>query len=167
LLAMDTAVELAREHGVGVVGVRASHHFGMGAIYTLRAAEAGLIGLLTTTSAPVLAPTGGSAPLVGNNPLSCAVPRRPPAPPIVLGMALRQVAFGQTGLAAAEGRPIPLGWAHDAAGRPTTDAAEALSARSLAPVGGYKGYGLSVIAEVLAGVLTGSPFGATADGHAH
>jgi LDH2 family malate/lactate/ureidoglycolate dehydrogenase len=80
-------------------------------------------------------------------------------------MALSEVAFGKIRLAAAEGRPIPLGWAFDAAGRPTTDAVAALQAGLLAPVGQHKGYGLAVIAEVLAGVMTGSPFGLQSDAH--
>lgn len=167
LLAMETAVGIAREHGIGLVGVRGSHHFGMGATYALRAVELGVVGLLTTTSAPCIPPPGGVRPLVGNNPIACAVPRRAPHPPIVLDMALSEVAFGRIRLAAAEGRPIPLGWAFDAAGRPTTDAAEALRVQSLGAIGGYKGYGLSVIAELLAGVLTGSPFAAGADAHSH
>ncbi len=166
-LAMDTAIELAREHGSGLVGVRASHHFGMGASYVLRAAEAGYIGWLTTTSQPVVVPTGSAVPVVGNNPIAYAVPRRAPHPPIVLDMALSEVAFGKIRLAAAEGRPIPLGWGFDAQGRPTTDAAAALAAEALAPTGGHKGSGLAVVGEVLAGVLTGSPFGLASHAHAH
>jgi LDH2 family malate/lactate/ureidoglycolate dehydrogenase len=165
LLAADTAVELARRHRIGLAGVRDSHHFGMGATYVLRVAEAGFVGWLTTTSAPVMAPTGGASPLLGNNPIAFAIPRRPPHPPIVLDMALSEVAYGRIRLAVAEGRPIPPTWALDAQGRPTTDAQAALAARLLAPVGGYKGYGLAVISEVLAGVLTGSPFAADAAAH--
>ena len=164
-LAMDTAVELAGEHGIGMAGVRNSHHFGMGALYVMRAGGQGMIGWLTTTSAPVIAPTGGARPLLGNNPIACCIPRRAPGPPIVLDMALSQVAYGRIRLAAAEGRPIPLGWGLDELGRQTTDAAAALAAGSLTPVGDYKGYGLSMVGEILAGVLTGSPFASRADAH--
>ncbi|HEY8449876.1 MAG TPA: Ldh family oxidoreductase, partial [Bacillota bacterium] len=125
----------------------------------------GAVGYITTTSSPILAPPGGKKPVVGNNPIAWAVPRRAPNPPIVLDMALSQVAFGRIRLAAAEGRPIPLGWAYDSRGLPTTDAAEALRTGLLAPVGGHKGYGLSVISELLAGVMTGSPFGLQSDAH--
>ena len=166
-LAIDTAVELAREHGTGIVGVRGSHHFGMGATYALRAAAAGFIGYITTTSQPVVVPTGSAAPLVGNNPVAYAIPRRAPHPPIVLDMALSEVAFGKIRLAAAEGRPIPLGWGFDAQGRPTTDATAALAAEALGPAGGHKGSGLAIIGEVLGGVLTGSPFGAASHAHLH
>ena len=166
-LAMDTAIELAREHAIGFVGVRASHHFGMGASYVLQAAEAGFVGWLTTTSQPVVVPTGSAVPLVGNNPIAYAIPRSAPHPPIVLDMALSEVAFGKIRLAAAEGRPIPLGWGFDAQGRPTTDAAAALAAEALGPTGGHKGSGLAIVGEVLAGVLTGSPFGLASHAHAH
>lgn len=165
--AMDLAVELAVAHGVALVGVRNSHHYGMAAPYAERAAATGLIGLAATNTGPVMAPEGVTRPIAGNNPIAFAVPRRPPEPPIVLDMALSSTAFGRIRLAAAEGRPIPLGWAHDAAGEPTTDAAAALAASLLAPMGGHKGYGLSLIFEVLTGILTGSPFGAGSDAHGH
>ncbi len=164
LLAVELAVELAREHGLGLAGVRASHHFGMAAAYAERIAEAGLIGMVTANTGPVMAPFGGARPALGNNPIAFAVPRRP-EPPLVLDMALSQVAFGRIRLAAAEGRPIPTGWAYDSRGRPTTDAGEALRAGLLAPMGEHKGSGLSLIVDVLAGILTGSPVGHEADAH--
>jgi LDH2 family malate/lactate/ureidoglycolate dehydrogenase len=82
-------------------------------------------------------------------------------------MALSTVAFGKIRLARAEGRAIPGDWGLDAAGQPTTDAETAFQAGMLAPIGGYKGYGLSVIGEILAGCMTGSPFGLTAAPHAN
>lgn len=166
-LAVDLAVELALEVGIGVVGVRDSHHFGMAALYAERAAAAGLIGIVTTNTGPVMAPVGVTTPLVGNNPIAISVPRRPPADPLSLDMALSGTAFGRIRLAAAEGRPIPAGWAHDKHGRPTTDAAEALAAGLLAPMGGHKGYVLSVVVEVLTGILTGSRFGLASSAHDH
>ena len=125
ILAMDTAVEIAREYGVGLVGVRDSHHFGMAATYALRAAEHELVGAVFTNAMPVLAAPGGAQPVVGNNPVAFAIPRQPPNEPIVLDMALSQVAFGYVRLAAAENRPIPIGWARDGRGQATTDAAAA------------------------------------------
>jgi LDH2 family malate/lactate/ureidoglycolate dehydrogenase len=164
-LAMDLAVERARQHGVGLVGVRNSHHFGMAAWYVIPPAEQGFIAVMVTNASPLLPPAGGREARVGNNPWAFGIPRRPPMRPLVLDMALSQVAFGKIRLAAAEGRPIPEGWALGRDGRPTTDAAEALRAELLAPVGGYKGFGLAFVAEILAGVLTGSPFGLSADAH--
>ena len=166
-MAMDLAIELAGAHGIGLVGVRDSHHFGMAAYYAERASARGLIGIVATNTGPVMAPPGVTRPIAGNNPIAFAVPRRPPASPVVLDMALSGTAFGRIRLAAAEGRTIPLGWAHDASGEPTTDAAVALAAGLLAPMGGHKGYGLSLIVEVLTGVLTGSPFGSRSDAHRH
>lgn len=165
LMAADLAVELAVEHGVGLVGVRNSHHFGMAATYSERAAAAGMIGITTTNTGPVMAPIGGIKATLGNNPIAFAIPRRSPHPPIVFDMALSATAFGKIRLAAAEGRSIPLGWAYDIQGRPTTDAALALKAVLLAPMGGHKGYGLAFVLDVLTGILTGSRFGANADGH--
>jgi LDH2 family malate/lactate/ureidoglycolate dehydrogenase len=165
--AMDLALELAASKGMGFVGVRNSHHFGMAAAYAERAALAGKIGIVTTNTGPVMAPAGVLRPLVGNNPIAIAIPRRPPASPIVLDMALSQTAFGRIRLAAAEGRDIPIGWAYDARGEPTTDSGEALRASLLAPAGGYKGYGLAIMIDVLAGILTGARFGPGADAHSH
>ncbi|HET9111762.1 MAG TPA: Ldh family oxidoreductase [Ktedonobacterales bacterium] len=165
LRAVELGVELAAEHGIGMVAVRQSHHFGMAATYVLKVAERDYIGLLMTTSLPVLPPPGGLAPRLGNNPIACGIPRRPPHPPIALDMALSQVAFGKVRLAAAEGRPIPLGWANDERGQPTTDSAAALRAGLLAPVGGYKGYGLAMMTEVIAGILPGAMFGLRSDAH--
>ena len=165
LRAAELGVELAAVHGIGLVGVRQSHHFGMAATYVLKVAERGYIGLLMTTSLPVLPPPGGLQPRLGNNPIACGIPTRPPRPPIALDMALSQVAFGKVRLAATEGRPIPLGWANDERGQPTTDSAAALRAGLLAPVGGYKGYGLALMTEVMAGILPGALFGLRSDAH--
>ena len=164
-LACELARTLAAVHGAAVVGVRDSHHFGVAGIYAESLAEAGLVGIVLTNAQPVMAPPGVATAIVGNNPLAIAVPRRPPGPPIVLDMALSQTALGRIRLAAAEGRPIPEGWALDEEGRPTTDAARALAANLLAPAGGHKGLGLALMIDVLAGILTGSPFGARADAH--
>lgn len=166
-VAMDQAIDIAREHGIALVGVRNSHHFGAAAIYSRRAAKVGLIGIVSTTTKARIAPTGTVGAVVGNNPLSIAVPRRPPHSPIVLDMALSQVAMGRLRIAAAGGRQIPLGWGYDAEGRPTTDPNAVLNGGLLAPIGEHKGYGLSVMIEILAGVMTGSPFGLFADNHDH
>jgi LDH2 family malate/lactate/ureidoglycolate dehydrogenase len=167
MLACDLAAELAGEAGVGVAGVRDSHHFGMAGLYAEALAERGLAGIVLTNAQPIMAPPGVASPLVGNNPLAIAVPRPAPHPPVVLDMAMSQTALGRIRLAAAEGRPIPEGWALDEEGRPTTDAARALAAGLLAPTGGHKGLALALMIDVLAGVLTGSPAGERADAHGH
>jgi LDH2 family malate/lactate/ureidoglycolate dehydrogenase len=167
LQAVDTVVELARAHGVAVVGVRASHHFGAAGAYAQRIAEAGLVAVVTTNSSPVIAPPAGRRPVVGNNPIAIATPRGGGQPPIVTDVALSEVAYGKIRHAATEGRPIPLGWARDHDGRPTTDAAVALAAHSLEPIGAHKGYALALAVELLAGALTGSPVGTDSNPHEH
>ena len=167
LMAVELAVQLAIEQGVGVVGVRNSHHFGMAATYSERAAAAGMIGITMTNTGPVMAPIGGTKAVLGNNPIAFAIPRRSPQSPMVFDMALSSTAFGKIRLAAAEGRSIPIGWAFDTQGRPTTDAAQALEAVLLAPMGAHKGYGLALVLDILTGILTGSRFGSNADGHLH
>lgn len=165
--AAELAAEAAGRFGIGVAGVRRSHHFGMAAAYAEHVARKGSIGIVATNADTVLAPPGALRAVVGNNPLAIAVPRRPPAAPLIVDMAMSESAFGKIRLAAAEGRPIPEGWAQDAAGRPTTDAAIALEAGMLAPMGGHKGFALAVVLEALTGILTGSPFGSAASAHRH
>jgi LDH2 family malate/lactate/ureidoglycolate dehydrogenase len=167
VMAVDTAVELARDFGIGLVGVSASHHFGVAGAYALRAARVGMIGVVTTNSSPVLAPPSGASPVVGNNPIAIAAPRAAPSEPLLVDVSMSQVAYGKIRLAATEGRSIPLGWARDAQGRPTTDAEAALSAHSLEPVGGHKGFALAAILELLGGALTGSPVSLGSDPHKH
>lgn len=165
VLAMDEAVAMARENGVGLVSVRNSHHFGMAAAYAERAAHRGLIGIATTNTFPNMAPAGGIGTVLGNNPISIAVPRRAPHAPVVLDMALSQVAKGRVRVAAANGERIPQGWGYDAKGRATTDPQDILRNGILAAIGEHKGAGLSMMVEMLAGILSGSPFGATSDNH--
>jgi LDH2 family malate/lactate/ureidoglycolate dehydrogenase len=165
MLACDVAAEIAGAHGMAVVGVRDSHHFGMAGLYAEALALRGLAGIVLTNAQPIMAPPGVAEPLLGNNPLAIGVPRAAPHPPLVLDMAMSQTALGRIRLAAAEGRPIPEGWALDEQGRPTTDARRALDAGLLAPAGGHKGLALALMIDVLAGVLTGSPAGADADAH--
>ncbi|MDG4798363.1 Ldh family oxidoreductase [Micromonospora sp. WMMD1082] len=167
VLAVEEAVRLATRYGVGVVGVRASHHFGAAALYTERIARSGMIGIGTSTAKARIAPPGGTRAVLGNNPLSLAVPRPAPDPPIALDIALGQVAIGRLRLAAEAGEPVPAGWGFDRHGRPSTDPREIIDGGLLAPVGGHKGYGLALVLEILAGALTGSPFGLAADPHRH
>ena len=165
--AADLASMLANEHGLAIVGVRNSHHFGVAAIYANRVAAQGLIGIVTTNTDSVMAHGAARRAVVGNNPIAIAVPRREPHQPVMVDFALSQTAFGRIRLAAAEGRPIPTGWALDPEGRPTTDSRAALAASMLLPIGDHKGYALAFVTEALAGILTGSPFGKDASAHRH
>jgi len=150
------AVERAGEHGVGVVAVRNSNHFGTAAYWTRRMAAAGCVGILTTNGSPAMAPWGGTEKTVGANPWSIATPGGSSGP-VVLDIANSGVARGKVYAALQRGEPIPEGWALDAEGAPTTDPRAAIDGLIL-PMAGHKGYGISFMMDVLSGVLTGSSY---------
>lgn len=152
--AMSLALVKARQSGVGIVGVRRSSHAGALAYYTMQAAAAGMIGFATSgrrVRRANMAAFGSITPLLANHPLSWAIPAGE-APPIVLDMATGVVAFGKIGLAQRDGKPLPPGWALDAAGQPTEDAAKAAMVLPL----GAKGSALSLVMSVLGGFLVAS-----------
>lgn len=151
----------ARAHGVAFAGVTNSHHSGAMGLPVARLAGQGLVALAFTNSPAAMPVPGGARPLMGTNPVAAAFPRRG-ASPLVIDMALSEVARGKIMLAAKEGRPIPEGWAVDAQGRPTTDAKAALSGAMLA-MGGAKGALLAMVVELLCCALTGAAFGFEAD----
>ncbi|HSN20002.1 MAG TPA: Ldh family oxidoreductase [Usitatibacter sp.] len=160
--AMEEAIARAKRHGVGVVAVRNSNHFGTAMYYTRLAAAAGCIGFLSTNASPAMAPWGARAKVVGNNPWSLAAPAGRHAP-MILDIANSAVARGKVYLARQRGESIPPGWALDRDGRPTTDPRAAIEGMIL-PMGGHKGYGISVMMDVLSGVLTGSGFASQVHG---
>lgn len=155
--AMQVAIRKAKEAGVSYVAVRNSNHLGACAYYPMMALEHDMIGFTATNASPRLAPTGGVERILGNNPWSIAVPagRRPP---VVLDMANSVVAAGKIRTLRREGKPIPEGWALSRHGEPTTDPEEALTGILLA-IGGYKGYGITLMVDLLTGVLTDSNYG--------
>ena len=151
--AMETCIRKARDTGCCFATVKNSNHFGAAAYYTRMAARAGMIGFCCTNLTAKIAPHGATEPFMGTDPISVAVPSR--GEPIVLDMTPSVVALGKLILAQKLGKEIPLGWALDRDGRPTTDPA-AGRAGSLIPIGGPKGSGLALMVEVLAGVLSGA-----------
>ena len=155
--AIDRAVSKARHHGLGLVLVRESNHFGAAGHFAELAAGQGFIGFVTTNGPNILAPTGGVTPLFGNNPIAVAIPR-PEEPSLVLDIALSVAPRGKIGLSVQEGKPLQPGWILNALGQPSR-ALEDLAAGLGVPIGGHKGYGLAFMMEVLAGVLSGSEFG--------
>jgi LDH2 family malate/lactate/ureidoglycolate dehydrogenase len=165
-IAMDHATVLAETFGIAAVGVTRSHHFGVASLYVRQAAERGQIGIAISNTRAVMAPPGGAAPIVGNDPIAIAAPRRSSAP-IVVDIALSNASWGKINLAATRAEAIPAGWALDAQGRETTSATEALASNLLVPIGGYKGFALAFLFELLAGALTDAPVGPLADGHSH
>ncbi len=155
--AMRTAVEMARELGTGLVGVRNSSHFGYGAMYVEQAVQAGLIGMALTNAPSNMPPWGGRTPYFGTNPIAVGIPCGAERP-VILDMSTSVAARGKIVMLQKKGEPVPPGWAIDAEGRPTTDADAALAGAVL-PFGGYKGAGLALLVDALSGVLTGAAFG--------
>jgi L-2-hydroxycarboxylate dehydrogenase (NAD+) len=154
--AMNEAMSLAEQYGIGFVAVRNSGHFGIAAYYAMMALPRKMIGMVSANAAPSMAAWGGTIPLLGTNPICVAVPTGGTVD-IVLDMASSLVARGKIRLAGSKGERIPLGWALDAQGLPTEDPDAAMKG-TLLPIGGPKGYGLALVADILAGVLTGAEF---------
>lgn len=150
--AVELALELAAETGLGVVTVRDSNHFGMAAHWPLKVLRANMVGFATTNGPPVMAPWGGAEAGICNNPFSWGIPTKDETP-ILLDMALTSGARGRVRLAKQRGEEIPEGWALDEDGVPTTDPARALDGVML-PMGGYKGSGIAMVNEILASTFS-------------
>jgi (2R)-3-sulfolactate dehydrogenase (NADP+) len=156
-LAIARLPEMASTTGIASAGITRSHHAGVIGHHVEKLAEVGLVALAFGNTPKAMAPWGGRQPLFGTNPIAFAVPYRGHSP-IVVDMALSQVARGKILTAAQKGEAIPEGWAVDESGRPTTDAKAALKG-ALQPIGGAKGAALALMVEVLAVTLTGARFG--------
>jgi LDH2 family malate/lactate/ureidoglycolate dehydrogenase len=154
--ALSAALEGARAAGIGAAFVRNSNHFGPVMPYLHEAAREGFAAIIASNATTTIAPWGGKETKVGNNPLGWGVPM-PGGDPIMLDVALSVVARAKIRAAAAAGQSIPDTWATDAEGRPTTDPSLAL-AGFLQPIAGHKGYGLSVMVDLFAGVLSGASY---------
>jgi (2R)-3-sulfolactate dehydrogenase (NADP+) len=160
-LAIQESMARAREHGVSFAGVTNSHHFGVAA-YHLEAVDAGsFVGIAMGNSPAAMPMAGGKRALFGTNPIAAVFPRRSGAP-ISIDLSLSEVARGKIMIAAQKGEAIPLGWALDKHGQPTTEAKAALEGMML-PAGGAKGAMLALMVELLVVALTGAQFGFEAD----
>jgi (2R)-3-sulfolactate dehydrogenase (NADP+) len=153
-IAVREAIARARRYGVALSGVTNSHHFGAAAYHLTPIAREGLVGLAFTNSPAAINAWGGKRPVFGTNPVAAVFPRREAAP-LVVDLSLTEVVRGKIMLHAKEGKAIPLGWALDREGRPTTDPQAALTG-SLAAIGGMKGTVLALMVEVLCCALTGA-----------
>ncbi|MEX0365064.1 MAG: Ldh family oxidoreductase [Ruegeria sp.] len=169
-LGFEKLIPAAREQGVAVLAVRNSYNCGVLGYHTYRLAQAGLVGLGFTNAPASIAPSGGSKPVVGTNPFSIAAPGTDGQPAILIDQSASTIAKSEVMKHAREGKPIPVGWALDADGNPTTDPNVGLKG-SMAPSGGYKGVGVAILTEIMAAALTGatlgihaSPFSGTAGG---
>jgi L-2-hydroxycarboxylate dehydrogenase (NAD+) len=155
--AMTLAIESAEQLGVGAAVVRRSNHFGAACSYSMLAIPRDCIGIVTSNGAAAAAPFGALEPFLGTNPLSVAVPTFK-APPFVIDMATSEGARKKVRQALSQGVPIPAGWALDKEGNPTTDPKAALEGVML-PFGGMKGSGVTLLLDILSGVLSGAEFG--------
>jgi (2R)-3-sulfolactate dehydrogenase (NADP+) len=156
-LASTEAVRRARRCGIALAGVTGSHHAGAMAYHLQPIVEAGMVGLGFTNSPAAINAWGGRRPLFGTNPIAAVFPRRD-QDPLVIDLSLTEVVRGKIMLHAEQGKPIPLGWALNRDGNPTTDAKAALTG-SLAAIGGAKGAMLALTVELLCCALTGAAFG--------
>ena len=151
---MEWALEMTHNEGIGMVGVQHSNHFGAAAHFARMAAIEGYIGAAMTNGYPNMAAWGGTQRMLGNHPLDVAIPSGE-APPVVLDIASSVAAQGKIALAAKKGESIPLGWALDENGQPNQDSQQAVDGL-LMPLGGHKGYGMSLVILVMSAVLTGA-----------
>ncbi|HKU70625.1 MAG TPA: Ldh family oxidoreductase, partial [Burkholderiales bacterium] len=155
-LAVKEAVKRAQRYGIAFAGVTNSHHFGAAAYHLAPIAQAGLVGIALTNSPAAINAWGGKKAFYGTNPIAAIFPRRGAAP-IVVDLSLTEVVRGKIMLYAKEGKPIPLGWAVDKDGNPTTDPKAALTG-SLTAIGGVKGATLALMVELLTVAVTGAAF---------
>lgn len=155
-IATHTASDLARARGVGLVTVGRCNHIGRLGEYVEKVSRAGQIGLMVCNSPPAVAPYGGYTRILGTNPIGWGAPRTPGKSPIVVDFATASIAEGKLRIAHAKGSKVPLGAVVDKRGQPTNDTAAFYGGGALTTFGGHKGFGLSVMAELMAGVLSGT-----------
>jgi (2R)-3-sulfolactate dehydrogenase (NADP+) len=156
-LVIDALPALALQAGVAAAGIASSHHIGQAGRTVERLATAGLVGLVVSNTPSAMALPGGTRPMMGTNPLAFAAPL-PGRPPLVIDLALSQVARAKIVAAQKDGESIPPDWAIDSEGTPTTDPTAALGG-SLSPIGGSKGAALALMVEILCGALAGGHYG--------
>jgi len=167
--AMKLAIEKARRFGLGAVSVRNGTHFGIAGYYPLMAVQEGMIGFTVTNARPAIAPTFGTEPMLGTNPIAFAAPSDMPYP-FFFDAATSITQRGKIEVLERAGQPVPEGWAIDAEGRPVSDPTTLLKsfdrfAAALLPLGGagerlggHKGYGLATMVEILCASLQGGAF---------
>jgi LDH2 family malate/lactate/ureidoglycolate dehydrogenase len=155
--AIRVGLDLLTEHAAVTIGIRGCNHYGAGAYFAEQATAADAAIHLYSNAPPTMAPWGGVDPYFGTNPYTFGVPAAT-YPPVILDMASSVVARGKIIAASQRGDDIPSGWAIDQAGNDTTDAEAALRG-SVLPFGGPKGSGIAMMADVMAGVMTGAAFG--------
>lgn len=151
----EDAVSAAHASGICGYSIEHTHTCTSLGYFTEQFAQAGLLAIGVTNATPRVAPPGGATPLLGTNPIAMAVPDGEGGVAFQFDFSTSAVALGKITMAASAGEQIPLGWAVDANGEPTTDPKAAL-AGSIMSAGGYKGFGIGLLVELLASALTGS-----------
>ena len=160
-MAIDEAIVRASQTGIAIAAVTNSHHFGMASYHLDAVASAGMVGIACGNSPAAMPAAGGKRPIFGTNPIAAIFPREGKSP-VSIDLSLSEVARGKLMVAAKKGESIPLGWALDADGNPTTDPKKGMEG-SMLPMGGVKGAMLALMVELLVTTLTGAHFGAEAD----
>jgi LDH2 family malate/lactate/ureidoglycolate dehydrogenase len=165
---METAIALARKYGVGTAFVRDSNHYGASGFWARLALRHNMVGFAVTSALATVAPWGGRERLVGNNPPAWAIPTRvvspaEPLPPseadsVFLDIALSVVAGNRLDIYRRRGEPVPLGWALDRDGEPTTDPHAPRQGGTFGPMGEYKGTGMAIVLGMMSCFLSGAPF---------
>ena len=150
-------IKLAKETGVAILAINNSHHMAAMWPETEAVAEQGLVAFACTSYKPMVAPAGAKKALFGTNPISFAWPR-PGKTPVVYDMATAAMAMGEVQVAAREGHKVPIGTGLNIDGKETTDPNEIVKGGVLLPFGGYKGSGIAMMVELLAGALIGETF---------
>jgi ureidoglycolate dehydrogenase (NAD+) len=153
--AMQEAISLARQTGVGAVGARNSSHCGACAYFVELAVRERMLGVALTHTDAIMVPPGMKNIFLGSNPIAFGAPAGD-EPPLIIDMSTTHAAWGKVIVARQEGKPVPPDWGVDSGGRPTTDASQVVG---LAPTGGHKGYALALMIEILCAHLAGAPFG--------
>ncbi len=162
--AMSRCIKMADDTGIAITTVRNSNHFGIAGYYAMMALSEDMIGVSLTNSQPLVAPTYGLNRAIGTNPIAVAIPAGKEKP-YVLDMATSIVPLGKVTVHQKTGQEIPQGWGINQRGELTEDPAEVINHGALLPLGGpaelrgYKGYGLSLLVDLLSGVLAGAAFG--------
>ena len=160
-MAIEEAISRAAQTGIAIAAVTNSHHFGMASYHLDAVAGAGMVGIACGNSPAAMPAAGGKRPIFGTNPIAAIFPREGQNP-VSIDMSLSEVARGKLMVAAKKGESIPLGWALDIEGNPTTDPKKGMEG-SMLPMGGVKGAMLALMIELLVTTLTGAHFGAEAD----
>lgn len=160
---MDLAIKKAKSEGIGWVCAKGSNHYGIAGWYAITASKQGLMGMSFTNTSSLVVPTRGKQAVLGTNPIALAAPGLK-GDDFVLDMATSVVSGGKVEVAHKKQEDIPLDWALNKEGKPTTDSKEAMEGYLL-PLGGseiqsgYKGFGLGMLVEIFCGIMSGAPYG--------